>query len=80
VALPIFCKCILVAIGIVLVAIVIWIVLNYYMMRNSDYILTENWSEGYRLSNIGWASCLSIAADFVINRIRLPHSLCIMGG
>ena len=55
-ALPIFCKCILVAIGIVLVAIVIWIVLNYYMMRNSDYILTEKGSEGYRAINFLGAS------------------------
>ena len=46
-ALPFFWACILVAIGIVLVANAIWIVLNYYMMRNADYILTENWTERY---------------------------------
>ena len=75
-ALPIFCKCILVAIGIVLVAIVIWIVLNYYMMQNSDYILTEKGSEGYRAINFLGASGLLMAAEFMINRIRLLHSLC----
>ncbi len=46
-ALPFFCASILVAIEIILVSIAILIVLNYYMMRNSDYILTENGSEEY---------------------------------
>jgi hypothetical protein len=35
------CACILVDMEIVLVSIVISIVLNYYMIRNSDYIQTR---------------------------------------
>ena len=67
-----------VAIGIVLVSIAISIVLTYYMMRNSDYILTKIGQREYRAINrLMGMLLIAIAVQFVINGIRLAFPLLI---
>ncbi|MEI7857084.1 MAG: MarC family protein [Methanomicrobiales archaeon] len=69
-----------VAIGIVLVSIIISIVLTYYMMRNSDYILTKIGQREYRAINrLMGMLLIAIAVQFVINGIRLAFPL-LSGG
>ena len=69
-----------VAIGIVLVSIAISIVLTYYMMRNSDYILTKIGQREYRAINrLMGMLLIAIAVQFVINGIRLAFPL-LSGG
>jgi multiple antibiotic resistance protein len=61
-----------IAIGIVLISIAISIVLTYYMMRNSDYILTRIGQREYRAINrLMGMLLIAIAVQFVINGIRL---------
>jgi len=65
-----------IAIGIVLVSIAISIVLTYYMMRNSDYILTRIGQREYRAINrLMGMLLIAIAVQFVINGIRLAFPL-----
>jgi multiple antibiotic resistance protein len=65
-----------VAMGIVLVSIAISIVLTYYMMRNSDYILTRIGQREYRAVNrLMGMLLIAIAVQFVINGIRLAFPL-----
>ena len=69
-----------IAIGIVLVSIAISIVLTYYMMRNSDYILTRIGQREYRAINrLMGMLLIAIAVQFVINGIRLAFPL-LSGG
>ena len=69
-----------VAIGIVLISIAISIVLTYYMMRNSDYILTKIGQREYRAINrLMGMLLIAIAVQFVINGIRLAFPL-LSGG
>jgi multiple antibiotic resistance protein len=69
-----------IAIGIVLVSIAISIVLTYYMMRNSDYILTRIGQREYRAVNrLMGMLLIAIAVQFVINGIRLAFPL-LSGG
>lgn len=65
-----------IASGIVLVSIAISIVLTYYMMRNSDYILTRIGQREYRAVNrLMGMLLIAIAVQFVINGIRLAFPL-----
>jgi multiple antibiotic resistance protein len=65
-----------IAIGIVLVSIAISIMLTYYMMRNSDYILTKIGQREYRAVNrLMGMLLIAIAVQFVINGIRLAFPL-----
>jgi multiple antibiotic resistance protein len=69
-----------VAIGIVLISIVISILLTYYMMRNSDYILTRIGQREYRAINrLMGMLLIAIAVQFVINGVRLAFPL-LSGG
>jgi multiple antibiotic resistance protein len=69
-----------VAIVIVLVSIAIAIVLTYYMMRNSDYIMTRIGQREYRAINrLMGMLLIAIAVQFVINGIRLAFPL-LSGG
>jgi len=69
-----------IAIGIVLISIAISIVLTYYMMRNSDYILTKIGQREYRAINrLMGMLLIAIAVQFVINGIRLAFPL-LSGG
>ncbi|PKL68164.1 MAG: antibiotic resistance protein MarC [Methanomicrobiales archaeon HGW-Methanomicrobiales-1] len=69
-----------IAIGIVLVSIAISIALTYYMMRNSDYILTRIGQREYRAINrLMGMLLIAIAVQFVINGIRLAFPL-LSGG
>ena len=69
-----------IAIGIVLVSIAISIVLTYYKMRNSDYILTRIGQREYRAINrLMGMLLIAIAVQFVINGIRLAFPL-LSGG
>jgi multiple antibiotic resistance protein len=69
-----------IAIGIVLVSIIISIVLTYYMMKNSDYILTKIGQREYRAVNrLMGMLLIAIAVQFVINGIRLAFPL-LSGG
>ena len=65
-----------VAIGMVLISIAI----TYYMMRNSDYILTKIGQREYRAVNrLMGMLLIAIAVQFVINGIRLAFPL-LSGG
>ncbi len=69
-----------IAIGIVLVSLAISIVLTYYMMLNSDYILTRIGQREYRAINrLMGMLLIAIAVQFVINGIRLAFPL-LSGG
>ena len=69
-----------IAIVIVLVSIAISIVLTYYMMRNSDYIMTRIGQKEYRAINrLMGMLLIAIAVQFVINGIRLAFPL-LSGG
>ncbi len=69
-----------VAMLIVLVSIGISIVLTYYMMRNSDYIVTKIGQREYRAINrLMGMLLIAIAVQFVINGLRLAFPL-LSGG
>lgn len=58
------------AIGIVLFSIVLSIVITYYMMRNSDYIMSKVGQREYRAINrLMGMLLIAIAVQFVINGI-----------
>jgi multiple antibiotic resistance protein len=64
------------AIGIVFFSILISIAVTYFMMRNSDYIMTKIGQREYRAINrlLGML-LIAIAVQFVINGIRLAFPL-----
>jgi multiple antibiotic resistance protein len=69
-----------IAMVIVLVSIGISIVLTYYMMRHSDYIVTKIGQREYRAINrLMGMLLIAIAVQFVINGIRLAFPL-LSGG
>lgn len=60
------------AIGIVLVSIIFSIAITYFMMRNSDYIMTKIGQRQYRAINrLMGMLLIAIAVQFVINGVRL---------
>jgi multiple antibiotic resistance protein len=65
-----------IAIGIVFFSILISIAVTYFMMRNSDYIMTKIGQREYRAINrlLGML-LIAIAVQFVINGIRLAFPL-----
>ena len=64
------------AIGIVLFSIVISIVITYYMMQNSDYIMSRIGQREYHAINrLMGMLLIAIAVQFVINGIRLAFPL-----
>jgi multiple antibiotic resistance protein len=68
------------AIGVVISSIVISIVITYYMMRNSEYIMKKIGQREYRAINrLMGMLLIAIAVQFVINGIRLAFPL-IAGG
>jgi multiple antibiotic resistance protein len=70
----------LLAIGVVFSSIVISIVITYYMMRNSEYIMKKIGQREYRAINrLMGMLLIAIAVQFVINGIRLAFPL-IAGG
>ena len=70
----------LTAIGVVISSILISIVITYYMMRNSEYIMKKIGQREYRAINrIMGMLLIAIAVQFVINGIRLAFPL-IAGG
>jgi len=69
-----------VAIAIVLLSIILSIVLTYYMMRNSDYIMNRIGQRQYRAINrLMGMLLIAIAVQFVINGIRLAFPLAAGG-
>lgn len=69
-----------VAIGVVLVSIVISIVITYYMMRNSDYIMKRIGQREYRAINrLMGMLLIAIAVQFIINGLKLAFPL-LSGG
>ena len=69
-----------VVIGIVLASIVISTVLIYYMMRNSDYILTKIGQREYRaIKRLMGMLLIAIVVQIVINDIRLVFPLLSVG-
>ena len=69
-----------VAIAIVLSSIVLSIVLTYYMMRNSEYIMSRIGQRQYRAINrLMGMLLIAIAVQFVINGIRLAFPLATGG-
>jgi multiple antibiotic resistance protein len=70
----------LLAIGVVISSILISIVITYYMMRNSEYIMKRIGQREYRAINrLMGMLLIAIAVQFVINGIRLAFPL-IAGG
>jgi multiple antibiotic resistance protein len=68
------------AIAVVFAAIVISIVITYYMMRNSDYIMKRIGQREYRAINrLMGMLLIAIAVQFVINGIKLAFPL-LTGG
>jgi multiple antibiotic resistance protein len=68
------------AIGIVLLSIIVSIVITYYMMRNSEYIMSKIGQREYRAINrLMGMLLIAIAVQFVINGIRLAFPL-LAGG
>ena len=66
--------------GIVLAAIVISIVITYFMMKHSDYIMTKVGQREYRAINrLMGMLLIAIAVQFVINGIRTAFPL-LAGG
>jgi len=68
------------AIAVVFAAIVVSIVITYYMMRNSDYIMKRIGQREYRVINrLMGMLLIAIAVQFVINGIKLAFPL-LTGG
>jgi multiple antibiotic resistance protein len=69
-----------IAIAVVFIAIVVSIVITYYMMRNSDYIMKRIGQREYRAINrLMGMLLIAIAVQFVINGIKLAFPL-LTGG
>jgi multiple antibiotic resistance protein len=69
-----------IAIAVVFIAIVVSIVITYYMMRNSDYIMKRVGQREYRAINrLMGMLLIAIAVQFVINGIKLAFPL-LTGG
>jgi multiple antibiotic resistance protein len=69
-----------VAIGVVFCSIMVSIVITYYMMRNSDYIMKRIGQREYRAINrLMGMLLIAIAVQFVINGIKMAFPL-INGG
>jgi multiple antibiotic resistance protein len=65
-----------VAIGIVFFSIAISIIITYYMMRNSDYIVSKIGQREYRAINrLMGMLLIAIAVQFVINGIKMAFPL-----
>jgi multiple antibiotic resistance protein len=65
-----------VAIGIVFFSIVISIIITYYMMRNSDYIMIRIGQREYRAINrLMGMLLIAIAVQFIINGIKIAFPL-----
>jgi len=65
-----------VAIGIVFFSIVISIIITYYMMRNSDYIMIRIGQREYRAINrLMGMLLIAIAVQFIINGIKMAFPL-----
>jgi multiple antibiotic resistance protein len=70
----------LLAIAIVLVSIVLSIAITYFMMRNSDYIMTKVGQREYRAINrLMGMLLIAIAVQFVINGMKIAFPL-LTGG
>ena len=63
------------AIGVVFASIMVSIVITYYMMRNSDYIMKVGQREYRAINRLMGMLLIAIAVQFVINGIKL-HSPC----
>jgi len=69
-----------VAIGVVLFSIVFSIIITYYMMRNSDYIVSKIGQREYRaISRLMGMMLIAIAVQFVLTGIRAAFPL-LAGG
>ena len=69
-----------IAIAVVFIAIAVSIVMTYYMMRNSDYIIKRVGQREYRAINrLMGMLLIAIAVQFVINGIKLAFPL-LTGG
>jgi multiple antibiotic resistance protein len=65
-----------VAIGIVFFSIVVSIIITYYMMRNSDYIMSKIGQREYRAINrLMGMLLIAIAVQFIINGIKMAFPL-----
>lgn len=65
-----------VAIGIVFFSIAISIIITYYMMRNSDYIMSKIGQREYRAINrLMGMLLIAIAVQFIINGIKMAFPL-----
>ena len=65
-----------VAIGIVFFSIAISIIITYYMMRNSDYIMSKVGQREYRAINrLMGMLLIAIAVQFIINGIKMAFPL-----
>jgi multiple antibiotic resistance protein len=68
------------AVGVIFIAIVISIVITYYMMKNSDYILSKVGQREYRAINrLMGMLLIAIAVQFVLTGIRTAFPL-LAGG
>jgi multiple antibiotic resistance protein len=69
-----------VAIGVVLGSIILSIVITYYMMRNSDYIMKRIGQREYRAINrLMGMLLIAIAVQFIINGLKLAFPM-LSGG
>jgi multiple antibiotic resistance protein len=69
-----------VAIGIVFFSIILSIAITYFMMRNSEYIMTKIGQRQYRAINrLMGMLLIAIAVQFVINGVRLAFPM-LAGG
>jgi len=69
-----------IAIAVVFIAIAVSIVITYYMMRNSDYIIKRVGQREYRAINrLMGMLLIAIAVQFVINGIKLAFPM-LTGG
>jgi multiple antibiotic resistance protein len=70
----------LVAYGIVLAAIIFSIAITYFMMKNSDYIMTKVGQREYRAINrLMGMLLIAIAVQFIVNGVKIAFPL-LAGG
>ena len=68
------------AVGVVFVSIILSIVITYYMMKNSDYIMSKVGQREYRAINrLMGMLLIAIAVQFVLTGIRSAFPL-LAGG
>ena len=68
------------AVGVVFVSIILSIVITYYMMKNSDYIMSKVGQREYRAINrLMGMLLIAIAVQFVLTGIRTAFPL-LAGG